>query len=99
MSPTALVGLTWTESYKCSATKHRFQAACPLPSSVRGEGAKGGISGTLTRDILRDGGLPPNILGAFAYTDLTHRVAFVLQLAGEVTRQPINELRREMYMW
>jgi hypothetical protein len=98
MSPTALVGLTWTESYKCSATKHRFGSVL-VTSSVRGEGAKGGISGTLTRDILRDGGLPPNILGALAYTDLTHRVAFVLQLAGEGTRQPINELRREMYMW
>jgi hypothetical protein len=76
-----------------------FPGSVPVTSSVRGEGAKGGISGTLTRDILRDGGLPPNILGALAYTDLTHRVAFVLQLAGERTRPPINDLRREMDMW
>jgi len=64
-----------------------FLGSVPLTSSVRGEGAKGGISGAPTREILRDG--DSSILGALAYTDLTH--PFASQAAHSAARKAMTK--------
>ena len=95
MSPTALVGLTWTESYKCSATKHRFQAACPLPSSVRGEGAKGGISGArLHGGASGSGGPPGNRNGQYRHGERTKAAIAERQKFSALLKMLSDQIRR-----